>query len=96
MVCEVMKMATANVTIRMDAELKAAMEKLCAELGMNLTTAFMIFAKKMVGEQAIPFQISRPDPFYSESNMQALREAIKQVDEGKVVYKTLAGLGAME
>lgn len=96
MVCEVMEMATANVTIRMDAELKAAMEKLCAELGMNLTTAFMIFAKKMVGEQAIPFQVSRPDPFYSESNMQALREAIKQVDEGKVVYKTLADLEAME
>lgn len=82
-------MATANVTIRMDAELKAAMEKLCAELGMNLTTAFMIFAKKMVGEQQIPFQVSRPDPFYSESNMQALREAKAALDAGKGVEHEL-------
>lgn len=82
-------MATANVTIRMDKDLKVAMEKLCADLGMNLTTAFTIFAKKAVGEQAIPFKVSRPDPFYSESNVKAILEAKAALDAGKGVEHEL-------
>ena len=35
-----------NINFRMDAELKKSMEKLCDELGMSMTTAFTIFAKK--------------------------------------------------
>ena len=51
-------MAQATVSIRMDAELKNQMEKLCDELGMNLTTAFTIFAKKATRERRIPFEVS--------------------------------------
>ena len=39
-------MAQSMVTFRMDSDLKNKMEKLCDDLGMNLTTAFTIFAKK--------------------------------------------------
>lgn len=61
-------MAQTSVNIRMDEELKKSMEKTCHELGMNMTTAFIIFAKKMCREQRIPFEVS-VDPFYSEKNV---------------------------
>lgn len=86
---------TTLVNFRMDVELKKEMEKICEELGMNMTTAFTIFAKKMTREHRIPFEVSC-DPFYSESNMAVLREAITQLNERKVIYKTMEELEEME
>lgn len=39
-------MAQTLVNIRMDEELKRNMEQTCQELGMNMTTAITIFAKR--------------------------------------------------
>ena len=47
-----------NVNFRMDAELKRNMEELCDDLGMSMTTAFTIFAKRMTRERKIPFDVS--------------------------------------
>jgi len=79
----------------MDEDLKKSMEQTCQTLGMNMTTAFTIFAKKMSREQRIPFEVS-VDPFYSERNMTAIDEAAQQIESGKVVVKTLDELKAME
>ena len=92
---EVIKMAHTLVNIRMDEKLKKSMEKTCQELGMTMTTAFTIFAKKMSREKRIPFEVS-VDPFYSESNMKILKESIKQLEQGKVVVKTLDELKELE
>ena len=75
-------MAQTLVNIRMDEELKKSMEKICQELGMNMTTAITIFAKKMTREKRIPFEVS-VDPFYSESNMAHLRRGVEALDSGK-------------
>lgn len=88
-------MAQVLINIRMDEELKKNMEKTCQELGMNMTTAFTIFAKKMSREKRIPFDVS-VDPFYSESNLNALSESIEQIKQGKIVEKTMEDLEAME
>lgn len=88
-------MAHTLVNIRMDEKLKKSMEKTCQELGMTMTTAFTIFAKKMSREKRIPFEVSI-DPFYSESNMKILKESIKQLEQGKVVVKTLDELKELE
>ena len=40
-------MAQAMVNFRMDEELKKNMEETCKDLGLSMTTAFTIFAKKM-------------------------------------------------
>ena len=48
---------TTNVNIRMDADLKRQFEAFCADMGMSMTTAFNIFAKKAVREYRIPFEI---------------------------------------
>ena len=81
------------VNIRMDEVLKKDMEKTCQELGMNMTTAFTVFAKKMSREKRIPFEVS-VDPFYSESNMARIKESIAQLNEGRTVTKTMEGLEA--
>ena len=88
-------MAHTLVNIRMDEKLKKSMEKTCQELGMTMTTAFTIFAKKMSREKRIPFDVS-VDPFYSESNMKFLKESMKQLERGEVVVKTFEELKDME
>ena len=88
-------MAQVLVNIRMDEDLKKTMERTCQSLGMNMTTAFTIFAKKMSREQRIPFEIS-VDPFYSAHNMAAINEAAGQIDNGRVIVKTIEELEAME
>ena len=67
-----------NVNFRMDADLKKSMEQACSELGMSMTTAFTIFAKKVSREKRIPFEVS-VDPFYSESNMRYLEQIARDV-----------------
>jgi DNA-damage-inducible protein J len=88
-------MAQVLVNIRMDEDLKKSMERTCQSLGLNMTTAFTIFAKKMSREKRIPFEVS-VDPFYSSSNMTAIDEAAKQIELGQVVVKTIEELRAME
>ena len=75
-------MAQTNINIRIDEDLKKEMEITCRELGLNITTAFNIFAKKMCRERRIPFEVSY-DPFYSESNMNHLRRGIEALNAGK-------------
>lgn len=75
-------MSQTMVTIRMDEDLKANMEGVCRELGMNMTTAFTIFARKMCREQRIPFEVS-VDPFFSEGNLHRLEQLAARVDSGE-------------
>ena len=58
------------------------MEKVCEDLGMNMSTAFNIYAKKIAREHRIPFELNA-DPFYSESNLAFLREGIEALNAGK-------------
>lgn len=73
---------TVNVNFRMDEEVKAGMEKVCEELGLSMTTAFTIFARKVCRERRIPFELA-VDPFYSESNLAHLRRGIAALDAGR-------------
>lgn len=80
----VMIMAQAMINFRMDEELKKNMEETCKDLGLSMTTAFTIFAKKMTREKRIPFDVS-VDPFYSESNMAYLKKVVEDIESGKAV-----------
>ena len=75
-------MAQVLVNFRLDEEDKGGMEDVCRELGMSMSTAFTIFAKKMRREKRIPFEVS-VDPFYSDANMAHLARVISQIDSGK-------------
>ena len=80
----VMIMAQAMINFRMDEELKKSMEETCKDIGLSMTTAFTIFAKKMTREKRIPFDVS-VDPFYSESNMAYLKKVVEDIESGKAV-----------
>ena len=78
---------TVNVNFRMDSDLKQQMDAICEELGMSLTTAFTIFARKVCREKKIPFEVS-VDPFYSKENMDRLRKSIAQMEStGGTIHK---------
>ena len=75
-------MAQTLVNFRIDENLKKEMEKICSELGITMSTAFNMFAKKMAREKRIPFDVSI-DPFYSESNIKHLEKVIEDIKTGK-------------
>lgn len=72
-----------NVNFRMERKDKIQMEKVCKELGLSMSTAFNIFAKKVGREYRIPFEVSE-DKFYSKENIDYLRQQLKDYDEGKL------------
>lgn len=81
-------MAQAMVNFRMDAELKNNLDAVCKEMGLTTTSAFTIFANKVVRERRIPFEINA-DPFYSKENIDFLREAVRELNSGKGVEHNL-------
>ena len=80
---------TVNVNFRLDEADKKKMESVCSELGLSMSAAFTIFAKKMGREHRIPFEVSI-DPFYCESNMEHLRRGIAALNAGLGVEHELA------
>ena len=85
-----------TVSLRFEDDMKKELDSMCDEMGMNLTTFFMIYAKKALRDRKIPFEIEAPDLFYSESNLQSIEESLKQIRQGKSVVKTMEELEAME
>ncbi len=77
-------MAQTNINIRMDEDLKKNFDDICTELGLNMTTAFNVFARAVVRRQGIPFEVTiNDDPFYSEGNLARLRKSISALNAGK-------------
>ena len=72
-------MSQVLVNFRMDEEDKKGMEEVCKELGLSMSTAFTLFAKKMRREKRIPFEVSI-DPFYSKSNISYLHRVISEIE----------------
>ena len=72
-------MAQTNVSIRMDAELKRQFEDFCADIGMSMTTAITVFAKKAVRENRIPFQVDREIP--NEETKAAIEETRRMIED---------------
>ena len=55
-------MAGSNITVRLDPYLKKAAEELFADLGLNLSTAIIMFLKASLAYDGIPFDLRRvPD-----------------------------------
>nr|DAR15329.1 MAG TPA: addiction module antitoxin [Caudoviricetes sp.] len=72
-------MAQTTVSVRMDDTLKRDFDSVCSDLGLSMTTAITMLAKKMTREKRLPFDVSI-DPFYSDENMARLRRSIAQME----------------
>ena len=85
-------MASTNINIRMDADLKRQFEAFCADMGMTMTTAFNIFAKKVVREYRIPFEIGGDVP--NAETVEAIRE-VQQMKADPSLGKTYTDVDQM-
>ena len=84
---EVIKMeANINVNIRMNRELKKQFEAFCDEVGINMTTAFTMFAKKTLREHRIPFDVGC-DRTENKEVLEILQE-INDIKHHPEKYKT--------
>ena len=90
-------MATTNVSFRMDETLKRQAGSIFDEMGMNMTTAFTIFAKAVVRSGKIPFEIAL-DPFFQAEHQAHLEKVITEYESGgaALITKTIEELKAME
>ena len=85
-----------TVSLRLDEATKQGLDQMCSEMGMNLTTFFMIYAKAALRERKIPFEIRANDePFFSRENRAASARSEEEARQGKGIPKTLAELEAM-
>lgn len=54
-------MAQTNISVRMDDKLKMEFDDLCKSIGLTMSTAICVFAKRAVAEQKIPFELIAPE-----------------------------------
>lgn len=85
-------MAQTMVSFRMDEALKKSMEQLCEELGMSMTTAFTIFAKKATRESRIPFDVSIEQP---NTDTLAAIEEVQRMKADPSIGKSYSSVDAM-
>ncbi len=72
-------MAQTTLSVRMDEDLKREFDGICNDLGLSMTTAITMLAKKMTREKRLPFEVGF-DPFYTDENMERLRKSIAQME----------------
>lgn len=76
----------AQISLRVDDELKHGAEKTLNDIGLSMSTAINIFLKTVVRENRIPFELSA-DPFYSKENMKELERRVHAVRSGESTLK---------
>ena len=85
-------MAGTNINIRMDSELKQQFEAFCSDVGMTMTTAFNLFAKKVVRENRIPFEISGDIP--NAETIEAMNE-VQRMKADPTIGRTYSDVDQM-
>lgn len=80
------KCIMANITIRINDDLKVQLQELMNELGMDMTTFFTIAAKQAVREQSLPFLPKINSLYVQKAYDLALRNT-KYINDKPVVSK---------
>ena len=82
-------MESANINIRTDKEVKIAAEKIFEDLGLNMSTAVIIFLRQTIRQNGIPFDLRLDTP--NETTEAAIKEG-----RALAYDKTAAGYSAIE
>lgn len=69
----------AQISLRIEDDVKEQVEQACADIGMFLSTAINICLKKLGQEKRVSFEVS-VDPFYSQENMTRLKNSVAQME----------------
>lgn len=82
-----------QVTIRVDKRLKESAESLFNRLGMNMSTAFNIFLRKAVSENAIPFPVSAKNSrFIADYSEDDITNAFQAAVQREIAMKKQKGI----
>lgn len=84
-------MPTSTFSVRMDEKLKKELDELCAQFGMNTSTAINLFARAVVRERRIPFEITAVP---SEAGLRAFRSLRRQAKANGVQGMSLDEINA--
>ena len=83
-------MPQTTFSVRMDAEVKKQFDDFCNQVGMNTTTALNMFARAVLREKRLPFEITTEyDPFYGKSNIAHLRRGVAALNAGKGIERDI-------
>ena len=74
----------AQISLRIDDDVKRNAEQVCKDIGMSMSTAINIYLKKLGRERRIPFDVAA-DPFYSPENTAILERRIADMRAGRNV-----------
>ena len=76
-------MSTVSVNLRMDSEIKNQLEDFCKDVGLSMSAVFTIYAKKIIAENKIPFEITgskdivaHPEKYKKYSSAQEMIEDV--------------------
>ena len=80
-----------NVTFKMNKQEKQEFEAIVQSLGLNLSSAFNIFAKAVIRENAIPFELKAAPKVITYASDEEVREVgNKMLEKYKVAFEALA------
>lgn len=86
----------AQISLRVDDEVKRGAERTLNEIGLSMSTAINVFLKKVARENRIPFELSA-DPFYSQENIteHEYNELMKAKRNAEYMAKLQRGVSAL-
>ena len=85
-----------TISIRLEDDECEELDVILKQMGQTKQTFYETYTKTVLRLRKIPFIIEAPrDPFYSQSNMAQLKESEQQLQDGKVIVKTMEELEAM-
>ena len=86
-------MASTNLNVRTDSDVKEAAERIFEALGLNMTTAVNIFLRQTIRENGIPFELKLDIP--NQVTAAAIEEGRKLAyDKEATGYQNISDLRA--
>lgn len=79
---------TSVVQFRMDSNDKEMLEAMLKDMGLDLGTAFRMFAAKVIKTGEIPFSISSnidPDTIWTKEDEKAYKKALKELENNESI-----------
>lgn len=75
-------MAMTTLSVRMDEEVKKGLDVFCEDVGMNTSVLINMFARAVLRERRLPFEVvsSNFDPFYSKENQERMVKAKERME----------------
>ena len=70
-------MATTNINIRTDSELKGKVQAVLSDLGLDMSTAINIYLRQIAYKEEIPFSIDKAPSHSPEIERKALRGSMR-------------------